>query len=145
MANAAAPTPSGFSKLRHVFQKYQLDKGLGALSFGIDYMTDRKQGKSVMSSLASAGVSNAAYILWPGYGLLQIGAQFGTMGAAALLNNAKGNEYKRQTMANRGYIGGGYQDTQANATMRQAGMQSIANSYANVNTAFGNEARMYSG
>jgi hypothetical protein len=130
--------------VRNFLKRSHLDQAFG-VGFGImDYASRRKEGQGVLQAAGGAAISNAVYAMWPEFGLIQMGAQFAPAIISGGISAAKGREFQLQTAANRGFIGGNYHDTKANATMRQAGMQSIANSYANVNTAYGNEARMYS-
>jgi hypothetical protein len=132
------------SKLPHV--------GMGGLMnigfMAFDTISGVSEGKGVVKSVVDAGVSFALNDAM--FGLLGGPATMAVMGAQLLgagvdyglkVGRDKAQAVQQRTTGFGKVGGGGYNDNQYSATMRQRAMQSIGGNQGMVRNAFGNEAR----
>lgn len=109
----------------------------------VDIAVYRQEGYSWPAAILRSVGENALFMLYPPLIWAYLAAQV----APPLI--AAGEQIYRQrssllrTIANRGFIGGGYRDTRPAYTMRQQGERAIRESFARV--VYGNEARMLAG
>lgn len=114
----------------------------GAIDGGLTYYDRRAQHpeESTATSLAYAGAEVALWTFLPGVAMAK--EAFGLAKMAGQSGMFSPQKYESRAIA-RNDIGGSwnYQDTQQAATMRQRGLDAIANSRMNARSALGGEAR----
>jgi hypothetical protein len=106
------------------------------------YFDQREQGASQLKAGAIAGGELAAWSVMPGVMLAASMADVGSDLVKTGLHTAQGNRdyVSKMYQAN---FGGNYVDNNMAGTMRQAGMYSIQQSKANVQSSLGTEAKSF--
>ncbi|MFS1019755.1 MULTISPECIES: hypothetical protein [Enterococcus] len=146
MANISSITSKAISGIKNNPMKV-----LGSVGVAATVIPDYKQSRANGSSLAGSAAKAAASTLFSYTNPLLYGA-FET--APLIYAGAKGAYEFRQRRGeqmrmdlesqSRGFVGGGYVDTQQAQTMRQAAVQQIQGNKLNARSALGGEARLLS-
>ena len=132
------------SKLPHI----GVGGAINAGSFAFDAISNMKEGRGVVKSVVDAGVSFALNDAM--FGLLGGPATMAIMGAELLgagidyglkTGRDKAKAVQQRTTGFGKVGGGGYNDNNYSATMRQRAMQAIGGNQGMVRNAFGSEAR----
>jgi hypothetical protein len=128
--------------LKSAFQKVGKLSHAAMLAMpAFDIAMYRREGYSWPAAIARGLGENALFMLYPSLMWAYLAAQVGPAVFAAGEQIYRQRASLLRTIANRGFIGGGYQDTQPAYTMRQQGERAIRESFARV--VYGNEARMF--
>lgn len=121
---------------------------INAVQGGLSINSRVKRGDSFMGAVAKEGANMAMWATNPGIMMGIQGAQMaysGTKAAYQFRRRKHDSIVQGLESAAGNTVGGGYMDTNAAATMRQAAVQQIQGNKMNARSALGGEARIFAG
>lgn len=113
-----------------------------AIGMGMNVAGEKAAGRGWGEAVAHGAFWHAAGTMIKGAGLVPVAAMGVKAGVGSYLDHKRHGQSKLQPYYQGGF-GGGYQDTEQAATMRQRGVQALQESKMNARSVLGSEARTF--